>query len=114
MGFTIAADPVPLRIDESGTVRVGKTRVLIDLVVGGYQAGDSPEVIVEKYTSLQLADVYAVIAYYLRHQEEVDAYLQERERLAIEIRRKIEAHNSQDGLRERLLARRQQQGERGS
>ena len=68
--------------------------------------------IVEKYTSLQLADVYAVIAYYLRHQDEVDAYLREQERLADEIRQKIEAHYDPVDLRARLLARRQQQEQR--
>jgi hypothetical protein len=60
---------------------------------------------------LDLADVYAVIAYYLRHRAEVDAYLQEREQQAREIRRQIEARFDPTGVRERLLARRQARAE---
>ena len=110
MSLTVAADPTPLRVDSSGAVRVGKTRVLLDLVIGGYNGGWSAEEIVERYPSLQLADVYAVIAYYLRHRDEVEEYLRERERKADEIRRTIEARDDPVGIRARLLARRQQQG----
>src|SRR4051812_104497 len=82
MVFVVSSDPVPLRTDESGTVRVGRTRVLLDLVVQAYEAGASPEEIVDSYSTLQLADVYAIIAYYLHHRGEVGAYLAERERWA--------------------------------
>lgn len=58
--------------------------------------------------TLGLADVYAVITYYLRHRSDVDAYLQERRARGQAIRREIEAHSPQTGLRERLLARRGQ------
>jgi hypothetical protein len=40
---------------------------------------------------LDLADVYAVIAYYLRHRDEVRAYLKRREEEAEALRAKIEA-----------------------
>ena len=75
MRFVVHADPVPLRIDADGEVRVGETRVLLDLVVQANREGIAPESIVQMYSSLQLADVHAVIAYYLRHQAEVDEYL---------------------------------------
>jgi uncharacterized protein (DUF433 family) len=105
-----ATEVVPLRKDSGGTIRVGRTRVILDLVVHAFQKGARPEKIVQSYTTLTLADVYLVIGYYLRHQAEVDAYIEQRDREAEEIRRKIEARQgSQEGLRERLLARRNQQ-----
>lgn len=100
-------DPAPLRIDESGTIRVGDTRVLLDLVVHAFQAGCPPEEIVDRYPSLNVADVYAAIGYYLRHQKELDLYLEERERVAEALRAEIEAA-SDPHLRDRLLARRNQ------
>jgi uncharacterized protein (DUF433 family) len=112
MNLTVAADPVPLRVDSSGAVRVGRTRVLLDLVVFGYKQGESAEQIAEHYPALQLADVNAVIAYYLRHQDEVEAYLRAREQRAGELRQMWEARYDRSELRACLLARRAQQGER--
>jgi len=111
MSLTFAADPVPLRVDGGGAVRVGQSRVLLDLVIGSYKAGESAEEIVEHYPTLQLADVYAVFAYYLRHEDEVEAYLRERERQAEELRQFSESRFDRNALRVRLLARREQQGE---
>jgi len=96
-------DPVPLRDDGGGGLRVGKTRVSLDTVIEEYDQGAGPESIVSAYPTLELADVYAVIAYYLRHQGEVREYLRKRDEEAAELRREIEAHSA--GLRARLLAR---------
>jgi uncharacterized protein (DUF433 family) len=71
----------PLRIEESGAVRVGDTRVLLELVIWAYQAGESAEEIVQAYTTLSLSDVHAVIAYYLRHKQAVEEYLAECKRI---------------------------------
>lgn len=100
-----AAEPIPLRTDSSGVIRVGGTRVTLDTVVANFKAGESPEEIVHNFPSLELADVYAVLTYYLRHQSEVEDYLRRGQEQAAEVRRMIEAHSSQHGLRERLLAR---------
>ena len=102
----VDAVPVPLRIEETGTVRVGNTRVTLDTIIYACKGGDSPEQIAEGFDTVPLADIYAVINYYLRHRDEVDAYLERRKREADEIRAKWEALHPQDGLRERLLARR--------
>ena len=75
MTLTIHNDVVPLRVEESGIVRVGDCRVYLDVVIREYNNGSDPEGIVRAFSSLQLADVYAVIAYYLRHREEIDDYL---------------------------------------
>ena len=53
----------------------------------------------------QLADVHAVIAYYLRHRDEVRAYLARRAGEAEALRAKIEAERPRVG-RDELLARR--------
>lgn len=91
MTLSIHTDPVPLRVEETGAIRVGNTRVLLDIVIECFKQGDAAEVIAHKFTTLQLADVYAVIAYYLRHKEEVDAYLDGREKEADELKKLIQA-----------------------
>jgi hypothetical protein len=54
---------------------------------------------------VRLADVYAVIAFYLRRRAEVDSYLHERERQAKAVRAENEGRFDPVGLRARLLAR---------
>ncbi len=106
MPLTIREDAIPLRVDETGTVRIGQTRVLLELVIHAFRDGATPEQIVQDYDMLNLADVYAVIGYYLRHRDEVDAYLAERTVKAEELRKKIEASQSHlPDIRARLLAR---------
>src|SRR5262245_45355034 len=83
--------PVPLRQGSRGELRVGNTRVLLELVVRAFEDGATPEEIVARYDTLDLADVYAVIAYYLRHRDEVAEYLRQHEAAAAELRRLIEA-----------------------
>jgi uncharacterized protein (DUF433 family) len=107
---TLVAKPPPLRLDESGTLRVGMTRVPIDTVVSAYQNGATPEEIVLGYDTLQLADVYAVIGYYLEHREEVEAYLDRRRQHAEVIRDRFEARYPTSEIRKRLLARQKAQG----
>lgn len=106
MPLTIQSEAPPLRVDASGAVRVGNTRVLFVLVVRAFQNGAAPEEIVRMYDTLDLADTYAAVTYYLRHREEVEALLVEYDRRAEEVRAKIEARQGpQTGLREKLLAR---------
>jgi len=104
--FTIATDPSPLRIDGDGVVCVGLTRVTLDTVIGTYNDGVDPKEIVERYPSLQLADIYATIAYYPRHRDDVDRYLEQRELQAERIGREVQRRSGQQGLKERLLERR--------
>jgi uncharacterized protein (DUF433 family) len=109
MFLNFHAEPVPLRTDEHGDIRVGDSRILLDVIICEFENGACPEDIVHGYPTLQLADVYAVIAYYLRHQEAVDNYLQEREVEAERLRQEIEAQQPwRSDLREKLLARRAQ------
>lgn len=103
---TLVAQPPPLREDAGGIIRVGGTRVRLDTVVTAYKNGCSPDDILRKYPSLRLADIHAVIAYYLSHTREVEAYLEERERIAEDARREDEARFPPGDLRARLMARR--------
>ena len=105
----IHQDPVPLRVDEGGAIRVGDTRVLFYLVVGAYKRGASPQEIQETYETLELSDIYASIAYYLRHKDEVERHLAEVEREGAELRRVLEAGQpGRPSMRELVLARRDQ------
>jgi uncharacterized protein (DUF433 family) len=104
-GLLFDADRPPLRADEGGVVRVGNTRISLDLIVEQYESGMAPEEMVRAYDTLVLADIHAAIAYYLRHQEEVRAYLKRRAEEAAALRAKIEAGRPRVSPEE-LLARR--------
>jgi uncharacterized protein (DUF433 family) len=104
----IEAEAPPLRQDESGAIRVGRSRVLLELVVRAFQDGAAPETIVQRYPTTSLADVYGVIAYSLRHPAEIEVYLAERDRKAEEVQERIQAAQGDLGeIRRRLLARKQ-------
>ncbi|MDQ3650600.1 MAG: DUF433 domain-containing protein [Acidobacteriota bacterium] len=107
MSLITEAPPVTLRIDEDGVMRVGQTRVPIDTVVFSFNEGASPEEIVLRYTTLDLADVYAVVNYYLHNKAEVDEYISGREAEGARIRAEMEKRFPPEGIRARLLARRQ-------
>jgi uncharacterized protein (DUF433 family) len=96
---------VPLREDPPGILRVGRSRVLLELVIHAHQQEKSPREIVQMYDTLDVGDVYAVIAYYLAHQAEVDEYLRHRDEEAEAIRRKIEATQRPGPSKQELLAR---------
>jgi uncharacterized protein (DUF433 family) len=109
MALTIQHDPIPLRVDEQGVIRVGDSQVLLDIVIREFNNGAEPEAIAHGYPTLHLADVYGVIAYYLRHRQELDDYLHTRRREAETLRQEIQA--TQPGrveLRAKLLARKAQ------
>jgi uncharacterized protein (DUF433 family) len=105
MLLAVTMEQVPLDTDAHGVVRIAGTRVTLETVVDAFNAGASSEEIVLSYPSLQLTDVYAVIAYYLRYKAEVDSYLEAEERAAAEARERYGINETSRQLRERLLAR---------
>lgn len=107
MGIAIETEYPPLSVDETGTVRVGGTRVTLDTVIGSYQRGSTAEQIAHQYPVLTLADIYAAVGYYLRHTDQVEAYLRERDRQAEDLRRQIESDPQTQRIRAQLQARRQ-------
>lgn len=106
MSLIIDTEPAPLQTDADGVVRVGGTRVTLDTIVVAFQQGATAEEIVQQYPTVPLSDVYAVIAYYLRHRDEVDAYLEEGERVSDMARQMQEANRDRRDIRDRLLKRR--------
>lgn len=100
--------PVPLHFDDAGVLRVGGTRVSLDSVVAAFHDGATPEEIAQHYDTLLLADVYAVIGFYLDHTAEIDSYLAARRTQRAQFQQEIEAHHPPHGMRQRLLARRKQ------
>ena len=107
MNMPIQSVEVPLFDDGHGGLRVTGTRVLLERIVHAFEDGATPEGIVQSYDTLQLADVYAVLTWYLRHRAEVEAYLHMRAEAADAIRRTIEAKQPDRAeLRARLLSRR--------
>lgn len=100
---------VPLTTTEFGTLRVGGSRVSLDSVVYHYEQGATAERIAESFPSLNLADIYAVIAYYLANRESVEEYLRRQEAEADCLQQQIESDPKQqkatNQLRERIRAR---------
>jgi hypothetical protein len=85
---------------------VGDSRVLLELVIRAFQDGSTPEAIVQRYSTITLADVYAVIAYYLRHGDDVNTYLARREQQAEAVLPRVLSQQGDLGtIRDRLSAR---------
>jgi len=107
MTLTVEAQTIPLKADSDGVMRVGETRVTLDTVVHAFEQGHTAEEIVSHYPALKLADVYAVIAYYLNNQAEVLTYLRQQQEEAQKIWEQIESKADYQAFRQRLLARHQ-------
>jgi len=105
MALPLTTDPTPLNTDRHGVVRVGGTRVTLHSVVEAFLQGATAEEIALRYDVLSLPDVYATIAYYLRHRDDIDAYLAGEATASEEARAKYASTLEVDVLRERLLAR---------
>src|SRR5438128_10300755 len=97
---------VPLREEPPGVFRVGKSRVLLELVLRAFKAGATPEAIVQSYDTLNLADVYALVSRYLTAPAPFEEYLRQCDETAAATRRQIEEFQGPQGnLRALLLAR---------
>jgi uncharacterized protein (DUF433 family) len=107
MSMAIPAEAPPLNQEPSGAIRVGNSRVLLELVIHAFQDGATPEAITQAYPSLALSEVYSVIAFYLRHPKDIAEYLAQRESQAEATQAKIEASQADlTGIRRRLAAAR--------
>ena len=106
MSLDLEPVTVPLRPDPDGVVRVGGTRVTLDSVLSAYLDGESAERIMERFPTVELADVHATIAWFLRHRPEAEAYLAQGRREHGESRDEADRRAPAPGLRAQLLARR--------
>jgi uncharacterized protein (DUF433 family) len=106
MNFSVQSEAPPLREDANGGLRVGNSRVLLEIVLRAFQDGATPETIVQRYSTLALPDVYSVVAYYLRHRGEIDKYLTQREAEAEAAQQRITGQQGDlSEIRERLVRR---------
>ena len=78
--LTFSDERVPLQRAKDGTVYVKGSKVTLEGIVFTYKRGCSPEEIQRAFDAVSLGDVYSVIGYYLRRQQEVQGYLEEYER----------------------------------
>ena len=85
----LVPDPLPLSRDSAGVIRVAGTRVSLESVVSWYEAGSSVAELAGAFPDLGLSDIHASIAYYLRHREGVERYIEERRRQAREAEERI-------------------------
>ena len=101
---------VPLTLTDEGTIRITGSRVSLDSIIHHYHLGATAEQIACKFQGLQLADIYAALAYFLSHREAVEEYLQRQEAKGDALQRQLESdpdyQAAMTDLRERLLARR--------
>ena len=93
MTINLHPDPVPLRVDDTGAIRVGQSRVTLDVLLQYWRLGMKPEEIARGLDTLTLADVHGALSYYFRHETEIDNYLRRREEEAEKLRQEIQAAN---------------------
>jgi uncharacterized protein (DUF433 family) len=109
--FEIVADPVPLKWWDDGSIRVAGTRLLLELVVHAYNQGETAETIaLDMFPPVSVADIHAVIAWYLNHKDAVDAYVAwvdaESERVLAEFEARFPSDELRRSIRERWAAMR--------
>jgi uncharacterized protein (DUF433 family) len=89
---------------------VRDTRVSLDSIVYAFKRGAAPESIQRSFSLLTLEQIYGAIAFYLAHQQEIDAFLdrseQELASQATELNRT--ARESNPKLFERLKSARRE------
>ena len=77
MDLDLSPETPPITMDVDGVARVADTRVTLKTVVEAFsRRSETPERIAEGF-ELRLGDVYSIIGFWLRHQREVDTYLDE-------------------------------------
>ena len=110
--MTVVLEPVqavPLTQTPEGIIRVTGTRLPLDTILHHYKQGASAEEIVNRFPAASLAQVHAILAYYLTHQTKLDAYLQEQDEAAEAFQRQLEAdpqyQANRVAFRERLRQR---------
>jgi uncharacterized protein (DUF433 family) len=98
----------PLRFDAHGVCRVADTRVTLLTLIDAFLEGATPEEIYQEYPSVSLADIYAVIAFYLGRRDAVDTYLDTVREREAHVIGEIKLRSPLSEIRRRLLARKTQ------
>jgi uncharacterized protein (DUF433 family) len=61
--------------NEAGDILLEGSHIFLEHIIEAFQQGNHPEDIQQSFPSISLADIYAVIAYYLRHRDKVERYM---------------------------------------
>ena len=99
--------PLPLVADLHGIIRVSGTRVPLATMLRLFRNGATPEEIVLQFDTLPLADVYAIIAAYLRDRVAFDEYLSQEDAADTAAWEQVHTKPDRVNLRDRLTARRE-------
>src|SRR5712692_1748375 len=102
----IRPEAAPLHVDEHGVYRISGTRVTLESILVSFLEGAPAEEIAEQFPSVPLADIYATIAFYLKHRPEVDSYLRDVEQQEEAVLGEVRSRFPLTELRQRLLQRR--------
>jgi uncharacterized protein (DUF433 family) len=108
MSLAAVTEKIPIETDKDGVIRVGNTRVTLETLVSAFNGGSTAEEIAYQFPVLNIADVYAVITYYLRNRDAVESYLNNRMQLSEQVKRMNQENKNMNDIRERLLARKNQ------
>ncbi len=91
--------------EREGGLYVAGGRVSLASIILAFQEGASPETIRQSYPSLNLAQVYGAIAFYLNHPAESQAYLDTLQEMWNELEQAASVPSAE--MQERLYAARQ-------
>ena len=105
MNTQTAAEFAPMATDSDGAVRIGGTRITLDVLAAHFEAGATPEEVVTRLDTLSLEDVRLVQDYCLRRPREVKEYLRARSERAERLRARIEAESGSAEFIGEILAR---------
>lgn len=96
--------------ERNGELYVGESRVLVHVIATHYNQGRTPEQIHESFPTISRDDVLATIAYYVEHNDELDARFAEDERAYDEWWATYRAENAafHDAMEARFAAAREQ------
>jgi uncharacterized protein (DUF433 family) len=108
MNLAAVTEKIPIETDKDGVIRVGNTRVTLQTLITAFNGGSTAEEIVHQFPVLNLADVYAVITYYLRNRDTVEKNLNNRILLAEQVKLRNQENRNMNDIRKRLLARQNQ------
>lgn len=108
MPLSIEAETPPLQVWADGTIRIVQSRIKVERIIKAFLNGSSAEQFAHDYPTVSVEDAYGAIFYYLRHKAAFDELVAEMDRQGDEAQRFLEEkYGSQQGMRERIIARRQ-------
>ena len=108
--YQYKAEMPPLRTEPDGAIFVAQSRIPLETIIDAFNAGSSPEEIVEDFSALSLADTHAVISHYLGHKQAVDRYIQRRNKEAATTQKQIQTRFSSNALRDNIIERARSRG----